>query len=86
MSDTAMDGHVFANYKVITEFQCADYCLRHVQCVAFNYQSDGMSGEKSCELLSSYGGLVSREGFIFEIYHRKTQTEVSILKQQLYLH
>jgi hypothetical protein len=73
----AIDGDIFAKYHVITEFQCADYCLRHILCVAFNYQFAAKPGEKACELLSAYRDKVHRLGFIYEIYHREKQRRVS---------
>ena len=62
-----LDGDVIVELKALSELQCWDYCLRHAQCKAYNYQSRGQDKPfKTCQLLSSEtGSRKSKEDFTF---------------------
>ena len=64
-----LDGDVIVELKALSELQCWDYCLRHMQCKAYNCQYRSQDKLfKTCQLLSSESGLIKpKEDFTFYV-------------------
>ena len=63
--DRAFEGHVLSRYNVTSQLQCADYCLRHISCVAYSYK-EGTTNHvmRDCELYDTVESVGMRRGFI----------------------
>lgn len=73
------DGEQIATYRVVSEFQCKDHCLRHHDCIAYNYQwqFNVPPGQRLCELFSSYKPPTSmKDGFNWGSFTREEKLKV----------
>lgn len=71
-----LQGDVSLELKVVSELQCWDYCMRQMDCKAYNYQHAIGQSLKTCQLLSNDVGLpVFRQDYTYHIIHKKNNSK-----------
>ncbi|XP_032218832.2 uncharacterized protein LOC116601976 [Nematostella vectensis] len=71
IKDFKLIGEVDFLESVFTELQCADLCLRHRQCIAYNYGGKAKEDKKTCEVLSHIRSFQKSKDFSYRIFERR---------------
>ena len=75
-----LHGHVISTFDVSSQLHCADECLRHDNCIGFNYQYIGQRlwTMRKCELLDKIYDVQPKEGYNYHILNRTEMQEVCL--------